>query len=264
MIDYQQICTKVRGVVKQTTHFIREAKTNRQKLDIEKKGVNNFVTEIDKKAEEMLVSGLTEILPEAGFITEEATATITDRKYTWIIDPLDGTTNFIHGAPPFAVSVALTHGNQTVLGIVHEVMLDECFYTWKGAPTYCNGNSIAVSDIKKVKESLIVTGFPYTDFGQMDEFLASLDYLFRNTHGMRRLGSAATDLAYVACGRFEAFYEYGLAPWDVAAGALLVKNAGGCVTDFNGKDNYIFGKQIIATNNIIHNEFEKVVAEFLT
>ncbi len=266
MHNFQTICLMAKQVVEQTAQFIALKNKNRHTsgISIESKGLNNFVTDVDKQSEMMLVEGLSKILPDAGFITEEETSTITNKQFTWIIDPLDGTTNFIHGAPPFAISVALNNGNQTVVGIVHEVMANECFYTWQGGESYCNGEVIHVSQIREVRDSLIVTGFPYRDFGKMPDFLASLDYFMRNTHGMRRLGSAATDLAYVACGRFEAFYEYGLAPWDVAAGALLVQNAGGNVGDFEGNNNYIFGHEIIATNKFIHSDFSRIVAEFLT
>jgi myo-inositol-1(or 4)-monophosphatase len=174
---------------------------------------------------------------------------------TWIIDPLDGTTNFIHGVPVYSISIALMEGPELILGVIYEINLKECFYTWKGSPSYLNGLEINVSVTDKVRDSLFATGFPYYDYGRLDPYLHFFRYLMENSHGLRRLGSAAADLAYVACGRFDGFYEYGLSPWDVAAGALIVKNAGGAVSDFNGKDDFIFGKEIIATNGSVFDDF---------
>jgi myo-inositol-1(or 4)-monophosphatase len=148
--------------------------------------------------------------------------------------------------------------NETILGVVYEPNLDECFYTWKGAPSFLNREIIKVSGAMTINESIFATGFPYYDYSRLDDYLAIFKHLLQHSHGARRLGSAAADLAYVACGRYDGFFEYGLSPWDVCAGALLVKNAGGVVSDFLGTDNYIFGKQIITTNNFIHAKFLKL------
>lgn len=151
--------------------------------------------------------------------------------------------------------------NDLVLGVVHELNFDECFYGWKNGGAYMNGNRIYVSEINKLSESLMATGFPYHNYERMKPYMEIFDYCMHNTHGLRRLGSAAVDLAYVACGRFEGFYEYGLNSWDVAGGALIVKEAGGIVTDFSGGDNFIFGEEMIATNSLITKEFLEVVKE---
>jgi myo-inositol-1(or 4)-monophosphatase len=151
---------------------------------------------------------------------------------------------------------------ELVIGVIYEINLDECFYAWENSKAYLNGNEISVSEAPTLSDSLIATGFPYYDYSKIDEYLASLKYFMQNTHGLRRLGSAATDLAYVACGRFEGFYEYCLQPWDVAAGAFLVQQAGGKVTDFKGENNYVFGKEIIAGNNTSFDEFSNKVKEF--
>jgi myo-inositol-1(or 4)-monophosphatase len=174
------------------------------------------------------------------------------------VDPLDGTTNFIHGVPLYCVSIGLMHHGSTILGCIYEPNLDECFYTWEGAPSFMNNRVIRVSQTTTVTDSLIATGFPYYDYDRLEDYLAVFRHLLRNSRGLRRLGSAAADLAYTACGRYDGFFEYGLSPWDVNAGGLIVKNAGGVVTDFQGKDNYIFGKQIIATNSLIYMEFLKL------
>lgn len=254
-MNLENICKQVIDLTQNVGNFILSEKNNIQKNNIETKGLHDFVTYVDKSSEVKLVQKLSEILPEAGFIAEEGTATKKGDKYNWIIDPLDGTTNFIHGITPFAISIALMADNKIILGVVHELGLNECFYAWKGSPAFLNGKEISVSNNKTIEESLIATGFPYYDYERIDPFMKTMEFFMRNSRGLRRLGSAATDLVYVACGRFEAFYEYSLSPWDVAAGAFIVQQAGGLVCDFKGEDNYIFGKEIIASNNLVYNEF---------
>ena len=180
----------------------------------------------------------------------------------WIIDPLDGTTNFIHGIPFFCISIALVDGNEPLAGIVFEVNREECFYTWKGGPAMLNGRPIKVSAAPTLKDSLLVTGFPYLRDHILDEYTDLFKGFIKRTQDLRRLGSASADLAYVAAGRFEGFYEYGLSPWDVAAGAFLVQQAGGKVTDFNGGDDYLFGGSLVSSNHRIHEEMLDVVREY--
>jgi len=249
----------VTEIAVETGKYIWSEGQKNKKVSIVAKGENNFVTEVDKAAEEMIVKNLARVLPEAGFIAEEGTSTKKGEKYNWVIDPLDGTTNFIHGLPPFAVSIALMDGDEVVLGVIYEMALKECFYAWKNGKAYLNGEVIHVSNVKKVDGSLIATGFPYTNFKYLDPFMDSLYYFMKNSHGLRRLGSAATDIAYIACGRFEGFYEYGLHPWDVAAGAIILKEAGGEVCDFRGGEDYIFGEEIIASNSAIFTEFRELI-----
>lgn len=262
-MDYKKITSEVIDLVKEAADYIREERKNFQEDKIEVKGLHNFVTHADKKAEELLVSGLKKILPGGGFITEEGTEKRRDEVYNWIIDPIDGTTNFIHGQPPYAISVALKENDEIVIGVVYEIVLHECFHTCKGDNSYLNGNKIKVSRAEKVQDGLVATGFPYTNYEKVDAFIKTFNHFMRNSHGVRRLGSAATDLAYVACGRFDVFYEYGLKPWDMAAGVLLVKNAGGEVKDFEGKENYLSGGEIIASNGLLHGEFSGIVREFM-
>jgi len=260
-MELSSLCQSVIELAKNTAEYIKtEAAISK---NIEVKGKNDFVTHIDKGSEEKLVTGLSSLLPEAGFIAEEGTSTKKGDKYNWIIDPIDGTTNFIHGLCPYAISIALEENNEIVLGVVLEIGLNECFYSWKGAPAYLNGKEIHVSKAAKVSNSLIATGFPYSNYTFMAGFMKSLDYFMKNSHGLRRLGSAATDLAYVACGRFEAFYEYDLKPYDVAAGAFLVKQAGGKNCDFEGGNNYIYGKQIISSNALVFDEFKTSVKKLI-
>jgi myo-inositol-1(or 4)-monophosphatase len=253
------LCEQARAVVAESVAFIRAQSRGFDRAAVEKKGFNDLVSFVDKTSEKMLVTGLRNLLPGSGFITEENTATSSGERYRWVIDPLDGTTNFVHGVPCYCVSVALMEGREVVLGIVHEVNLDECFYSWKGAGAFMNGDQIRVSSVRELSESLIVTGFPYTDFTRLDDYMKIFDHCMKHTQGIRRPGSAAVDLAYVASGRFEAFYEYGLNAWDVAAGVFLVQQAGGVVTDFSGGGNYIFGKEVVASNAYVQQEFLSVV-----
>jgi myo-inositol-1(or 4)-monophosphatase len=254
-MELERILEKTIDLAKKTGEFIKNEQNKLKVENIESKGIHNFVTYVDKTAEQRIVNGLLEILPESGFITEEETIDKKGERFTWIVDPLDGTTNYIHGLSPVAVSIALQENNETILGVVYEISNAECFYAIKGKPAFLNGKKIHVSNINKLNDSLLATGFPYYDYNRLLQFMKSLEFLMQNSHGIRRLGSAATDLAYVACGRFEGFYEYGLSPWDVAAGAFIVERAGGKVADFNGKDNYIFGKEIISANSDIFAEF---------
>jgi len=253
------ICEQVVDLTRNTGSFIKDELKNFTQKHIEIKGVHNFVSYVDKSSEQQLVFALAKILPSAGFIAEEGTGSPSSEGLNWVIDPLDGTTNFIHGLPPFAISIALMEGNDVILGVIHEVNLNETFWAYTEGKTYLNGSVINVSSVKTINDSLIATGFPYYDYDRIKPFFATMEHFMRNSHGLRRLGSAATDLAYVACGRFDAFYEYSLQPWDVAAGALIVQQAGGIVSDYSGKKNYIFGKEIIATNPIIYSEFQEIV-----
>jgi myo-inositol-1(or 4)-monophosphatase len=261
-MDLGMICTDVRELALNAGSFIREEREKISTKDVEIKGLHNFVTYVDKQTEELIVSGLRKILPEAGFITEEGTDQKKGERYNWVIDPLDGTTNFIHGLPPYAVSIALMDQKQLLAGVVYEVSLNECFHATINGKAYVNDKTISVSQAPSVKDSLVVTGFPYTDYNRLEGFMSSLSYFFQNTHGVRRLGSAATDMCYVACGRCDAFYEYGLNSYDIAAGALIVLRAGGKLSDFSGKDDYIFGGEMVATNGIIHEEFLHSLKQF--
>ena len=221
-MDLGRICSEVQEIVRDTATFIRKEKEKQRHLDIEVKGRHNYVTSVDKNSERMLVEGLLDLIPESGFIAEEGTANGRKERYNWIIDPIDGTTNFIHGLPPYAISVAFMEYDEIVVGVIYEIGLGECFYAWKDSPAYLNGEVIRVSKAQTVSDSLIATGFPYTNFKLLDQFMNTMIYFMENSHGLRRLGSAATDIAYTACGRFDGFYEYGLNPWDVAAGILIL------------------------------------------
>lgn len=241
--------------------FIRSENQNFDRSKIEQKGsFSNLVSYVDKEAENRLVKKLEELLPGAGFIGEEGTEVIGTNEYKWIIDPLDGTTNFLHGLPLFAISIGLTRNDETILGIVHEVMHQECFHAIEGGKAYCNEKEISISPIKHLNESLLATGFPYYHTEKKENYLEIIKTFLEQTHGIRRLGSAAIDLAYVACGRMEGFFEYNLKPWDVAGGTFILQQAGGKVTDFSGGDNYIFGGELCAAGHV-HAEMLKVIKD---
>ena len=261
MKSYGEICREIIKLTAEVRLFIIGERKTFSSSSIERKGHNDLVSYVDKTAEKLLVARLKEICPEAGFITEENTSDKKGDEYCWIIDPLDGTTNFIHGMPCFCISVALVKGKLPVIGVVHELNFDECFYGWEKGGAFMNENKIHVSEVKRLSDSLMATGFPYHNYERMKPYMEIFDYCMHHTHGLRRLGSAAADLAYVACGRFDGFYEYGLNSWDVAGGALIVKEAGGKVTDFEGNDNYIFGSEMVATNSNIAEEFLTIVRQ---
>jgi len=258
-MNFEKICLEATEVARLAGRFISEERKKFESSEVIHKGQRDLVSYVDVNAEKIIVEGLKQVLPEAGFLTEEKTVNDEDDTLRWIIDPLDGTTNFIHGAPIYSVSIALQQKNELLVGIVYEINLHECFYAWKGGGAFCNGKKISVTQISSLRDSLTATGFPYKEFPMMDRFFATLRFLFNNSHGVRRLGSAAVDLVYVACGRFDGFYEYNLNPWDVAGGALIVKEAGGTVTDFAGGNNFLFGKEIIASNTFIHQEYLNAV-----
>lgn len=234
------------------------------KLDqgmIEIKGKMDFVTVVDKESESRLLADLGRILPEAGYIAEEGTLSHRGKTYNWIVDPLDGTTNFIHGASPFSISIALLENEDLVSGVIYDPISDECFSAYSGDTARLNGKPVQVSRCSRLDQALVATGFPYCDFSLLDSYLASLKDLMALTHGIRRLGSAAMDLAYVACGRYDAFWEYHLKPWDVAAGTVIIRQAGGKVCDFRGGNDFLFSETFVATNGRIQAEFLELLAK---
>ena len=264
MINLEQLCADVRQCVVETAEMIRRERAQfNTKSGIEVKGHSNFVTYIDKLSEEKLVKALSELLPESGFIAEEGTSTKKGDVYNWVIDPIDGTTNFIHGLTPYAISVALMRNDELVIGVVYEISHGEMFYAWEGSKAYRNDEEIKVSEHSEHQQALIATGFPYYDMGKLKSFMDSMVEVMEKTSGVRRLGSAAMDICYVACGQFEAFWEYGLHPWDVAAGALILKQAGGKITDFNGNDGYVFNGELIASNTNYFSKFYEIVHHHL-
>ncbi|WP_321287140.1 inositol monophosphatase family protein [uncultured Sunxiuqinia sp.] len=262
-MDLENICKQIETVAKKAGQFIREERLKITDDDIELKGKASLVTYVDKNAEKLIVDELTQILPEAGFITEEGTADSDGETLRWVIDPLDGTTNFIHGIFPHSVSIALMKNDQPIVGVVYEVGQDELFAAWQDGGAWLNGKPISVSKNKTHEDVLLATGFPYYNFEMLNEYLKLLEFFMMETRGMRRMGSAAVDMAYVACGRFDGFFEHALHAWDIAAGIIILQEAGGKVCDFKGGDNYLFGKEIVASNENYFPAFFSKVNEFL-
>ncbi len=258
-MNYQNICRKARKVVEEAALFIKSEVGRVENDQIEDKAHNSLVSYVDKHAEDILVRGLGAIVPEATFLTEEDTIENKISELVWIIDPLDGTSNFLHQIPVFSVSVALQHHDEIVVGLVLEVNKNECFYAWKGGGAFLNEHPIHVSDVQTLSGALVATGYPSRNFDLLDPYFVALKKLMFSTRGMRRLGSAAVDLVYVACGRFSGYFEYGLSAWDVAAGIIIVKEAGGEVADFKGGNNYLFGGEMVASNGRIHKDFLAVL-----
>jgi myo-inositol-1(or 4)-monophosphatase len=261
-MQLEQLTSKVVELSKQAGDFIRQERKTFNADKIEYKGLNDLVSYVDKTAEGIIVEGLEKILPQAGFITEEQTKNKIADRYNWIIDPLDGTTNFIHGLPVFSVSIALKEYDELVMGVVYEINQDECFYAWKGAPAYLNGKEIKVSKAPTIADSLIATGFPYYDFTKQPQYIELFTYLMKNCHGLRRLGSAAVDLAYTAAGRFDAYYEYNLHAWDAAAGVVIVRQAGGQVVNFKGGDEVLDTRELLATNGKLTDEMLAAIEQY--
>ncbi|WP_234733552.1 inositol monophosphatase family protein [Tellurirhabdus bombi] len=267
--DLNAITRQLTGIVKKTGAFLRTENQSFDRAAIEYKDFNNVVSYVDKEAEKQLVDNLSQLLPEAGFITEEGTTEQADRAgLNWIIDPLDGTANFIHKLPVFSVSVGLVDNGRPIAGSIYDVNRDECFSAWEGGGAWCSQNGgaeerIRVSPAQQLQESLIATGFPYYRFEQMQQYLHILESLMQKTHGLRRMGSAAIDLAYVACGRFDGFFEYNLKSWDMAGGVILVREAGGVVTDFTGGDEFLFRGDVVA-GCAVHAELLAVIQEYWT
>ena len=262
-MDLKNICRKIEVIASETAAFIMKESEQFDNNLIKTKGLHDFVSYVDLEAEKMLVEKLSLVLPDAGFNVEEGTSAKKGSKYCWIVDPLDGTTNFLHKLHPFSISIALSEYDQVKAGVVYEAGGKEIFTAWKDGGAWLNGEKINVSHTNNLANSLIATGFPYKDFSRFKNYLLCFEHFLKNSHGVRRMGSAAIDLAYVACGRFEAFYEYGLNPWDIAAGTILVKEAGGVISDFSGCEKNMTGIETVAANYLVYNEFLEIVSKFM-
>jgi myo-inositol-1(or 4)-monophosphatase len=241
--------------------IINRASLDIGQLKITTKQQNDFVTEVDKAAEAVIIDTLRETYPKHAILAEETGASgQQDSEFQWIIDPLDGTTNFIHGFPQYAVSIALAHKGVLTQAVVYDPTNNELFTATKGAGAYLNDKRIRVSKRNKLEESLIGTGFPYRMFEHVDAYLAIFKEMTKRTTGVRRPGAASLDLAYVACGRLDGFWEFGLSPWDMAAGALLITEAGGLVGDLAGDPNYLVTGNIVGGTPKVFSQILQVVA----
>lgn len=257
MIDLEYLCAEVRKIAVEAGLFLKEERRKFDRERVEEKSAHNYVSYVDKESERRLVKALSGLLPEAGFIAEEGSGTHGDEAYCWLVDPLDGTSNYIHDMAPYCVSIALRDTEGLLLGVVYEVCRGECFYAVKGGKAYLDGEEIHVSGVRELDKAFIALGFPYNSEGYRPVAAQLVDRLYGFAGGTRLLGSAAAELCYVAAGRFEARLEAFLGPWDVAAGGLILRQAGGSITDFSGGGNWESGDQVAASNGVIH---EKILS----
>jgi myo-inositol-1(or 4)-monophosphatase len=239
--------------------LINRATNDLDKLTIEHKAQNDFVSEVDRAAEQAIIEVLKDAYPQHSILAEESGASGGETEYQWIIDPLDGTTNFLHGFPQYCVSIALAVKGQVSHGVVYDPTRNDLFTASKGGGAFLNERRIRVSKTLQLKDALLGTGFPFKEFSQFDQFIATFKELTMKCAGIRRPGAAALDLAYVACGRYDGFWEQGLHAWDMAAGSLLIKEAGGLVTDFSGEDDYLGSGKILAATPKIFPSLLKVI-----
>jgi myo-inositol-1(or 4)-monophosphatase len=228
--------------------IITRSSSDLDKLTVRSKRHNDFVSEVDHAAEDAIISTLREAYPKHGFLAEESGEKDSNADYVWVIDPLDGTTNFLHGFPQYCVSIALLHKGVASHAVVFDPNRNEIFTASKGVGAYVNDRRIRVSKTDKLDDALIGTGFPFREVENIDRYLRMFRNVTCTTSGIRRPGAAALDLAWVAAGRIDGFWELGLSPWDMAAGALLVREAGGLVGDLAGEERYMHSGNIVATN----------------
>jgi myo-inositol-1(or 4)-monophosphatase len=252
MNELNILCKEVQNIARLAGSFLQHERSSLQPSMIQEKSSHNFVTEIDKASEQLIVKNLAPLLPNAGFLTEEGTAGHDLQKYRWVIDPLDGTTNYIRNNAPYCVSIALTENDRTLLGVVFEPCRNECFHAVINGKAYLNDEEIHVSQVDSIEHAFVALGLPY----RFDDYRPTALHLIRSLYGhscgCRVQGAAAVELCYIAAGRFDARIEAYLSPWDVAAGALILTQAGGCISDFSGKDQWKSGAESLASNGIIH------------
>jgi len=231
---------------------LRRRFANRAALSIEVKATHDYVTEVDREAEAAVVDVLRRRAPSHSILAEEGSVGAAGAAHRWIVDPLDGTTNFIHGVPTFAVSIGLTDERGLVAGCVHDPCRDETFHARRGGGAYLNGARISCTLLDHLDAALIATGFPFRKLDRLSAYLAAFERFVRSTSGLRRAGSASLDLVYTACGRYDGFFEIGLSPWDLAGGALVVLEAGGVVTDVHGGPEFLRDGSVVAAGPRLH------------
>ncbi len=249
--DIVKICDEVCRIAISAGKYLKEEQATFSRGKIEMKGVRNYVTYIDKEAEKRIVAGLSELLPEAGFLTEEETVQFEQKEYTWIIDPLDGTTNYVHSDTPYSVSIALMKDKTIVLGVVYDPVAEELYSATGKENVRLNGQPVSVTSKNELQNAYIGFGIPYSLDSAGEKILQNALAQFRNC-SFRIKGSAAIEICYVACGRSDAYFHSALSPWDVAAGTFILNCAGGKCTDFSGGENYIFGRELVASNGKVH------------
>ena len=254
----EELALRVCEIARKAGQYIRNERAGFSAKSIERKHAHDYVSYVDKSSEQLIVTALRDILPEAGFITEEGSATHTDEQLVWVVDPLDGTTNFIHEYAPYAVSIALCRGHEILLGVVYEICADECFYAWAGGGAFLNGKPIHTSQ-QRIEDALLCLQLPYNSEAYSPVAQRLIDHFYGKAASIRMSGSAAMSLCYVAAGRLDAYAEKYIGQWDYMAGALIVKEAGGTVTDYDGTADFTQGDSVVATNGIVHDDLLQAI-----
>ena len=260
MVDLSNLVAQVREVAVNAGNFLRTERMKFDRAAVEEKGPHDYVSYVDRTSELRLVEQLSALLPEAGFITEEKTTSqCENEELCWVIDPLDGTTNFVHDMAPYCVSIALRNREEVLLGVVYEVCRDECYWAYKGGGAFLNERPIHVSSVCDMEQAQVLLGFPYDSEHFRPVVLDLIAQMYGTVGAERLLGSAAAELCYVATGRAEGRIEGLLGPWDVAAGCLILAEAGGKTTDFKGGDTYLNGREVVASNGKIHEQLLSLI-----
>lgn len=259
MENLQQLTEAVCEVARRAGAYIAEERKRFHDESVERKHAHDYVSYVDKGSEQLIVEALQTLLPEAGFITEEGTATYDREQYCWVVDPLDGTTNFIHQFSPYCVSIALCQGHEVLLGVVFDVTAHECYCAWQGGGAWMDGQPLHVAD-HGINDALLCLQLPYNSDAYRPVIHRLIDTFYGCCASVRMIGSAAMALCYVAAGRLDGYVEKYIGQWDFMAGALIVKEAGGKVTDYNGQQDFTQGNSVVATNGIIHQDLLAAVS----
>lgn len=263
-LQLEKLTRGVCEIAKQAGAYIREERRKFSLESVERKHAHDYVSYVDKGSEKQIVSALRQLLPEAGFITEEGTTKMEEEpsSLTWVVDPLDGTTNFIHQYAPYAVSIALLQGKEILIGVVYEVCHDECYCAWKGGGAYVElkGESLKLKvSNQNIQDALLCLQLPYNSDAYKPVIKHLIDKLYGNVGSIRMCGSAAMALCYVASGRYDGYAEKYIGQWDFMAGALIVKEAGGMVTNYEGSEDFTQGNNVVATNGVIQQDLLNVI-----
>ncbi len=264
MLNLETIARQVCDIAREAGAYIKKERASFSVEKVERKHAHDYVSYVDKGSEQLIVKALRRLLPEAGFITEEGTAKGDDvgclkdeERCTWVVDPLDGTTNFIHGFAPYAVSIALIRGREILVGVVYEICADECFYAWKGGGAFMDGGVPLHVGQSTINDALLCLQLPYNSDAYKPVIKQLIQHFYGNVGSIRMIGSAAMALCYVAAGRLDAYAERYIGQWDYMAGALIVMEAGGRVTNYDGEEFFMQGDSVVATNGTVHDDLMK-------
>ena len=258
-MDLDFLTEEVKKLARQTGEFLKKERLSFDRSRVEQKAAHDYVSYVDKASEKRIVERLHELLPEAGFIAEEGSGSLEEQEYCWVVDPLDGTSNYIHDCTPYCVSIALRNREEILLGVVYECGREELFWAHKNSRAYLNGKEICVSDQSVLDQSFIELGFPYKAEDYRSFALGLIQDLFGHVGGLRLMGAAAAEICYIAAGRFEARVEAFIGPWDIAAAYIILKQAGGKMTGFDVNPDCLVAKEVFASNGKVHEELLKVL-----